>query len=884
MAKLVLRTGANAGTEYPIKDAKFTMGRRSQSDVPVGDVKCSREHAQIVDQGGVLYLQDLSRNGTMLNEKPALKTEPGSPMKFGDKVKIGDTVYELIDEKSEPVAIDIPGYTIMEKVGAGGMGSVYKAKQISMDRIVALKVLNERYSNNAEFVDRFIREARAAGKLNHPNVIHVHDISRANGRHYFSMEFIDGPSVRELLKKDKRIEVNKALDIVMQAAKALEFAHENRIVHRDIKPDNLMLTREGIVKIADLGIAKTFEEGGISGVGQKDRGVLGTPHYMAPEQAMGKAIDHRADIYSLGATFYHMITGSTPFSGASAQDILKAHVQTSLSPIQDLNDKVPDPVCFVIERMMAKLPEKRYQNMSRLIEDIERIQSGQVKGIERIAATDSSVLRTVKAPGSAGSQRERPADVVGSRTTRPRPRGRREISSEADTGGHVPVQKMVSAAVWIILLLGAIYAVVQLPKLLAPKPVVVEERPKVPEKKSRAEARAFLAMATDSYSRNDMKQYEIYLLKIKNDYGDSTEAETAEKLLLDMARTNFEAGNQKSNKAMAEAKKFEADNPADGAGILEKYKAVMAVSGANPPVYNEAKAKVDAMDKDNGSGSTAAKSTEKAPVGSMKELIDKANALKAATNYDGTRKLLKDFIYSTQSLEDGAEARKQLNKVEEEAKAKVKEYKDKTASLDPIGAAMQWAKYMSTVKDEANLPEVKPILEDLEEKTMTTAMEELGKASEKAKANKYNEATADVQAMEKKWAGLKWSNLATKKEASFKKQKALYDSFLKLMAEKTKAGPIPLPFPLQTKIKNQDKWAVSGVRDDSLVLDAIPSTAAPGVAVKLGDVGPKEQYQLIMLALPKEPTKEQHQELTAFCTERGLSDEADKHEAKGAEK
>src|SRR6185436_7641181 len=221
----------------------------------------------------------------------------------------------------------------------------------------------------------------------------VHDISRANGRHYFSMEFIDGPSVKETLKLEKKLDVNRALDIALQAAKALEFAHENKIVHRDVKPDNIMLTREGIVKIADLGIAKTFEEGAPSA--KEARRVMGTPHYMAPEQALGKTIDHRVDIYSLGATFYHMVTGTTPFAGSTAHEILKAHIQQSLPPIQDLNPKVPDPVCFIIERMMAKLPEKRYPDMSKVIADIERVQRGVIAGIDRIEAGESTIMRAV---------------------------------------------------------------------------------------------------------------------------------------------------------------------------------------------------------------------------------------------------------------------------------------------------------------------------------------------------------------------------------------------------------------------------------------------------------------------------------------------------------
>ncbi len=873
MAKLVLRSGPNMGAEYPIKDARFNMGRRSQSDVPVADAKASREHAVIVEVDGALYVQDLSRNGTSLNDQPASKEEPGSPLKFGDKIKIGDTVYELVDEKAEPIAIDIPGYTILEKVGSGGMGAVFKARQLSMDRVVALKVLNERYSNNAEFVDRFIREARAAGKLNHPNVIHVHDISRANGRHYFSMEFIDGPSVRELLKKEKRIEVNKALDIVMQAAKALEFAHENRIVHRDIKPDNLMLTREGIVKIADLGIAKTFEEGG--GPGEKgQRGILGTPHYMAPEQALGKAIDHRADVYSLGATFYHMLTGQTPFSGRDGTGDFEG-----ACPIV----AAADPG-FQRRNSGSRLFHHRAhdgQTAGKALPEHVQTHRGHRARSERAGERHRTHCgkRLVDPPrdlGRAGAQRTHRRPWPREPAGHARPAARAEAGEDA-TGMQVPVHKIVSAVIWVALLIGAIVLVVQLPKLLPSKvpendPVNAKDKN---AKASNADARRLLEQSERAFADSDMKRYEMLLLKIKNDFRDSLEAEKADKLLLELMQSNREASKKNAERAFEEAKKFEADNPQNASGILAKYKEVKEISGGTS-VYNAASAKVEQLEK---AAATAVATAPAAP-GSAKETFEKAAAMAAAFDYDGAKKLLKDLQYSTQSLEDGAEARKQIAKLDDEAKAKVKEFKDKTAALDPLSAAAEWSKYTSVVKDTANAAEVKPIIEALEDKTQTAAMEELGKASQLAKENKYAEAVEAVVFMQRKWAGLKWAAIAKGKEASFKRQKDLYEKFLKLLGEKVAAGPLVLPFPVQTKIKNQDKWQVVGVRDDSIVLDPIPAKAAPGTTAKLNELAPKEQYQLIMMTMPKEPTKEQHLALKDFCTERGLADEADKHESK----
>src|SRR5262249_50837571 len=146
-----------------------------------------------------------------------------------------------------------------------------------------------------------------------------------------SMEFVDGNSVKELLRINGKLDPTLSLDIVLQTAKALEFAHENRVIHRDIKPDNIMLNKEEVVKIADLGIAKSFEEQPLPGGAKSDRRVMGTPHYMAPEQALGKEIDHRVDIYALGATFYHMLTGTTPFTGSTAHEVIKAHIQESLA-------------------------------------------------------------------------------------------------------------------------------------------------------------------------------------------------------------------------------------------------------------------------------------------------------------------------------------------------------------------------------------------------------------------------------------------------------------------------------------------------------------------------------------------------------------------------
>ena len=207
-------------------------------------------------------------------------------------------------------------YEITEKIGEGGMGIVYKARQKSMERTVALKILMPKFSSRPRFVEQFIKEARAAGALNHPNIIQVHDVASENGVHYFSMEYIDGPTAMSLLRDQGTLSQQLACEIIRQTAKALSYAHENRIIHRDIKPDNIMLISTEAVKLADLGISKTFDEAEAEG---KLKRIPGTPHYMALEASRGNKIDHRIDIYSLGVTLYQLLSGKTPFDAVKSQ-------------------------------------------------------------------------------------------------------------------------------------------------------------------------------------------------------------------------------------------------------------------------------------------------------------------------------------------------------------------------------------------------------------------------------------------------------------------------------------------------------------------------------------------------------------------------------------
>ena len=241
-----------------------------------------------------------------------------------------------------------PQLEIMELLGRGGMGAVYKARQPGLDRLVALKILPLDSGSDPTFSERFTREAQALAKLNHPNIVGVFDFGQTNGLYYFLMEFVDGVNLRQAMRSGN-LKPEEALKIVPQICEALQFAHDEGVVHRDIKPENILLDKRGRVKIADFGLAKLLgvtSERGLTGTQQ----VMGTPHYMAPEQIQGtRDVDHRADIYSLGVTFYEMLTGELPL-GRFAPPSTKAHIDVRLDE--------------VVLRTLEVEPEKRYQHAS----------------------------------------------------------------------------------------------------------------------------------------------------------------------------------------------------------------------------------------------------------------------------------------------------------------------------------------------------------------------------------------------------------------------------------------------------------------------------------------------------------------------------------------
>jgi len=292
-------------------------------------------------------------------------------------------------------------FSIVRKIGEGGMGAVYEAVQIGINRRVALKVLSPKLKEKPAFLERFRREARAAGALNHPNMVTVYEAGEVQGHHYLAMEYVDGETLRTRLTRSGKLSVDESLVIARYVAEAIDYAwNHGKIVHRDIKPENIMRTPEGHVKGADRGRAKSIEEDTtVTAVGAG----IGTPAYMAPEQSQSaRDVDCRADVYSLGIVLFEMLTGQLPFQGDTPQAMVTAHLEQPLPGLRSLNPELPKGVCDVVRRMCEKDAAHRYQTAAELIADIDAVRSG-------VAPSASVVLSPRDASAAPTSRRHRRA-------------------------------------------------------------------------------------------------------------------------------------------------------------------------------------------------------------------------------------------------------------------------------------------------------------------------------------------------------------------------------------------------------------------------------------------------------------------------------------------
>ena len=351
--------------------------------------QCSRGFQLVVpdDAAHAALVSPLEDPG--VTTAPVAVAEPAEP----SATAVGMTVSALPppqsakDASPKEVLATLGGYQVLRLLGRGGMGAVYLARQKSLDRLVAVKVMLPKAAANPGFVARFTREAYAAAQMVHHNVVQIYDIGSANHTHYFSMEYVKGETLTDLVRREGKLDPEQAVGYILQAARGLKYGHDMGIIHRDVKPDNLMINDQGIVKVADMGLVKLGDDAPSSetadkSVGPAEQGgdanltragfAMGTPSFMSPEQAANSsAVGPPADVYSLGCTLYVLLTGKPPFVGQTVMDVLTQHATAPVVRPDALVKRVPKALADILIKMLAKKPEDRYPDMGAVIETLE---------------------------------------------------------------------------------------------------------------------------------------------------------------------------------------------------------------------------------------------------------------------------------------------------------------------------------------------------------------------------------------------------------------------------------------------------------------------------------------------------------------------------------
>ncbi|HEX2295501.1 MAG TPA: Stk1 family PASTA domain-containing Ser/Thr kinase, partial [Actinomycetota bacterium] len=291
-------------------------------------------------------------------------------------------------------------YAVLEPVGSGGMAEVYRARDELLGRDVAVKVLSDRLSRDRSFVERFRREAQSAANLNHPNVVSLYDYGADDGAYYIVMEYIEGKSLGDIVGESGALLPERAAEIASDVAAALERAHSSGLVHRDIKPTNIMITSSGQTKVTDFGIARALGQSTEQTQMTQTGMVIGTAAYLSPEQAQGNPVDARSDVYSLGCVLYEMLTGRPPFTGDAPLAIAYKHVREDAVPPSTVNPDVPRELDAVTLKALAKNPDNRYASAHEMREDLQRFLGGQKVHATPLMATQTAVAT----PVSSGTQ------------------------------------------------------------------------------------------------------------------------------------------------------------------------------------------------------------------------------------------------------------------------------------------------------------------------------------------------------------------------------------------------------------------------------------------------------------------------------------------------
>jgi len=380
MPKIALKYNDKVIKEIMLTDAVVTIGRKADNDLVIDSLAVSSHHARIAKVDGAFVIQDTgSTNGIFLNgEKVSQRT-----LAYGDQIMIGKHVVVFQDEgtaappppaEAASGAIRFGRYEVVKEIGHGAMGTVYLGKDTVGHRNVAVKTLKPAGVDEQEIEDmkaRFFREAESAKHLAHPAIVKVYDAGEERGTAYFAMELLDGVTLRDFCAKRGLLAVKRAVEIAAFVADALAYAHAKNVVHRDVKPENIMILSNGDVKITDFGVAKLLD------VTQTQSGVvLGTPNYMSPEQLIGQKVDGRSDLFSLGVVFYELLTGARPFQAKNIAEMLRLHIGHTPPAPSTIRAEVPPSVDAIALRALQRDLAERYQNGEQMAKDFRAVMRG----------------------------------------------------------------------------------------------------------------------------------------------------------------------------------------------------------------------------------------------------------------------------------------------------------------------------------------------------------------------------------------------------------------------------------------------------------------------------------------------------------------------------
>jgi len=304
-------------------------------------------------------------------------------------------------------------YELQDVVGSGGMSSVYRARDTVLERTVAIKILHEHYSDDPEYVERFRREARALAQLNHPNIVTVIDRGEFEGRQFIVFEHVEGENLKELVDREGQLPVDRALALVHQVARGLAFAHDHGVVHRDVKPHNVLIDEDGVAKVTDFGIARSLEPAdGLTETGT----LLGTSEYIAPEQASGARVDERSDQYSLAVVLYELLAGEPPYTGDNFMAVAMKHIQQPVPSVRDVRPDVAPRIDAIVSRGMAKRPDDRFPSTEAMMAALEAAQAGRDSTPVPVTQADDGATESIPVPGplptAAHSRRRFPPPIV----------------------------------------------------------------------------------------------------------------------------------------------------------------------------------------------------------------------------------------------------------------------------------------------------------------------------------------------------------------------------------------------------------------------------------------------------------------------------------------